>query len=65
MGASPQHDNPFTSRVDFNGDDDQGSEGDNSPRAASQQRNAAGPSYIEDRTFERPAQVSLSCQYTC
>ncbi len=61
MGASPAHDDPFTSdvKVDFNGDDDQGSEGDNSPQAHSQQHNAAGPSYMEDRAFERPAQVRV------
>ena len=64
MGASPAHDDPFTSdvKVDFNGDDDQGSEGDNnSPQAHSQQHNTAGPSYLEDRPFERPAEVSLPC----
>lgn len=63
MGASPAHDDPFTSdvKVDFNGDDDQGSECDNSPQAHSQQRNTAGPTFIEDRTFNRPAQVELPC----
>ena len=63
MGASPAHDDPFTSdvKVGFDGDDDQGSEGDNSPPAHSQQHNTAGASYLEDRPFERPAQVSLPC----
>ncbi len=61
MGASPAHDDPFTSdvKVDFDGDDDQGSDGDNSPQAHSRQHNAAGPSFMEGRAFERPAQVRV------
>ena len=59
MGASPAQDDPFTSdvKVDFNGENDQGSEGTNSPQAHSQPHNAPRPSFIEDRTFQRPAQV--------
>ena len=64
MGASPAHDDPFTSdvKVDFNGDNDEGSDAENSPKAQSQQHNAAGASFMEERAFERPAQVSPPCQ---
>ena len=64
MGASPAHDDPFTSdvKVDFDGDKEEGSDAENSPHAQSQQRNVAGTTFIEDRTFENTAQVlSLRC----
>ena len=63
MGACAAHDDPFTSevKVDFNGDHDGGSDAENSPKAQSQQQNAAGASFMEDRAFERPVQVSPSC----
>lgn len=63
MGASPAHDDPFTSdvKVDFDGDNDEGSDADNSPQAQSQPHNAAGNAFMEDRTFERPAQVGTLC----
>ena len=59
MGASPAHDDPFTSdvKVDFDGDKEEGSDAENSPHAQSQQRNVAGTTFIEDRTFESTAQV--------
>ena len=66
MGASPAHDDPFTSdvKVDFDGDKEEGSDAENSPHAQSQQRNVAGTTFIEDRTFENTAQVlSLRCHH--
>ncbi len=59
MGASPAHDDPFTSdvKVNFNGDHEEGSDAERRPKAQSQQHTAAGAPFMEDRAFERPAQV--------